>query len=102
MALHQLLLKLAPGDWTTYGDLASVIDSHPIAVGQHIARCEECTNAWRVLGADGRPRPNFAWSNPAETRTCRQVLEDEGVAFSSTGAADGGCRISGEQLSARQ
>lgn len=99
--LHHLLEKLLPGEWTTYGDLASAIGSHPIAVGQHIARCDICTNAWRVLGGDGRPRPNFAWSDLAETRTCREVLEDEGVGFTSTGSAEMDNRVDGPQLKAR-
>ncbi len=99
--LHRLLENLSSGEWTTYGDLAAAISSHPIAVGQHISRCEECSNAWRVLGADGRPRPNFAWSDPAEERTCRQVLEDEGVRFASSGTADSTQHVDSNQLRAR-
>lgn len=99
--LHELLSKVQEGEWTTYGDLASAIGSHPIAVGQHISRCEVCSNAWRVLGADGRPRPNFAWTDPTETRSCRQVLEDERIGFGTSGAADPAQRISGDQLRAR-
>lgn len=99
--LHALLPKLAAGEWTTYGDLAVVVSSHPIAVGQHIARCEACENAWRVLGADGLPRPNFAWTDPTETRTCRQVLEAEGVRFSDTGKADQTQRVTEQQLKER-
>ena len=96
--LHELLSKVHEGEWTTYGDLATAIGSHPIAVGQHISRCEACSNAWRVLGADGRPRPNFAWTwDPTETRTCRQVLEDERISFGTSGAADTAQRISGDQ-----
>lgn len=100
-SLHALLAKLHPGEWTTYGDLSTAIASHPIAVGQHIARCDICEHAWRVLGADGRPRPNFAWADPAETRTCREVLEDEGVGFTPAGAAENESRVDGPQLKAR-
>lgn len=99
--LHQLLELLQPAEWTTYGDLADAIGSHPIAVGQHITRCDTCQNAWRVLGADGRPRPNFAWSDPAETRTCRQRLEDEGLTFADAGAADRARHVGSTQLSGR-
>lgn len=99
--LHQLLGHLRPGEWTTYGDLASTVTSHPIAVGQHLTRCEICENAWRVLGSDGRPRPNFVWSSRTETRTCRQVLEDEGLTFTPSGNAEPAARVSGDQLKQR-
>jgi alkylated DNA nucleotide flippase Atl1 len=99
--LHRLLEHVGAGEWTTYGELAGAVDSHPIAVGQHIAACADCVNAWRVLGADGHPRPNFAWSDPNETRSCRQVLEDEGVGFTGTGAADPARRVTGSELAAR-
>lgn len=99
--LHQLLEALQPGEWTTYGDLAAAIGSHPIAVGQHLSRCDECPHAYRVLGADGRPRANFSWTDPSETRTCRQVLEAEGVTFSSAGAADQARRVGADQLKSR-
>lgn len=100
-ALHGLLQSLQPGEWTTYGELATAVKSHPIAVGQHIAGCGDCDNAWRVLGVDGHPRPNFAWTDPNETRSCRQVLEDEGIDFTGTGAADIARRVTGAQLAAR-
>lgn len=97
-SLHALLSKIEEGAWTTYGDVASVIDSHPIAVGQHLRDCGDCEQAWRVLGVDGRPRKNFAWRDPTETRTCREVLEDEGVVFSSSGSADQARRLGADQL----
>lgn len=99
--LHQLLTRLEAGEWTTYGDLAEAIGSHPIAIGQHLSRCDDCEHAYRVLGADGRARTNFTWTDPAETRTCRQVLEGEGVQFTANGAADPARRIGADQLRAR-
>lgn len=99
--LHELLHVLEAGEWTTYGDLAEAIHSHAIAVGQHLTRCEECENAYRVLGSDRRPRAKFAWGDPTEQRTCRQVLEEEGVRFSPEGAADPAQRVSPEQLRSR-
>jgi predicted nucleic acid-binding Zn ribbon protein len=70
-------------------------------VGQHITHCEACRNAWRVLGVDGRPRPNFSWSDPGETRTCREVLESEGVEFKGSGPAHNESKVDGAQLAAR-
>lgn len=100
--LHAILTRVGPGAWTTYGDLAEAVESHPIAIGQHLVRCGICENAWRVLGSDGRPRPNFAWSDPTDTRSPRQVLEGEGVEFSTSGAADSARRLGPDQLAARR
>lgn len=100
--LHVILTKVGPGEWTTYGKVAETVGSHPIAIGQHVKGCSICPNAWRVLGSDGRPRPNFAWSDPTETRTPRQVLEDEGVKFSTSGEADSVSRLDPDQLAARR
>ena len=72
--LHRLMRTIKAGEWTTYGDVAEVVGSHPIAIGQHLVQCEECEGAWRVLGANGRPRPNFAWSDPTRDETARDVL----------------------------
>ena len=99
-SLHAVLSKVKPGEWTTYGDLAGVVGTHPNPLGQHLAKCAECTNAWRVLGADGKPRPAFTWTDPTDKRTCRDVLEDEGVEFDAAGSADPATRIGPKELSA--
>lgn len=100
-SLHKLLHQLAKGEWTTYGELADAIGSHAIAVGQHLKNCPECEHAWRVLGADGRPREGFRWSDANDTRTCRQVLEAEGVGFTSHGAAEAAHRVAADDLKRR-
>ncbi len=71
-----------------------------IAVGQHLARCEDCENAYRVLGSNPRPR-QLPWTHLTEIRTCREALEDEVVTFSSAGAADPAQRMFAERLSGR-
>lgn len=95
--LHALLDRLPEGRWTTYGDLAAVVGTAPQPLGQHIAICDDCDNAWRVLGADGRPRPNFKWSDPADARTQEEVLDAEGVRFRN-GAADQTQRLAPAEL----
>lgn len=35
------------------GDLATVIGSHPVPVGAHLATCPQCPTPWRVLTATG-------------------------------------------------
>jgi alkylated DNA nucleotide flippase Atl1 len=84
--LHDLMAALPPGRWTTYGDIAILVGTAAQPLGQHIANCGDCPNAQRVLGADGRPRPNFAWSDPADVRTQREALEEEGLSFAGDAA----------------
>jgi hypothetical protein len=57
------------------------------AICRPLRACPACPNAQRVLGADGKPRPGFSWGDPKETRGQQEMLEAEGVGFSS-GAAD--------------
>jgi alkylated DNA nucleotide flippase Atl1 len=95
--LHAVLAALPSGRWTTYGDLAQVVGTAPQPLGQHIARCAECPNAWRVLGGDGRPRPTFKWSDPSDTRTQEQALVGEGISFTA-GAAEPAKRLGPAEL----
>src|SRR5439155_115779 len=85
--LHSLLAAIPPGRWTTYGDLARVVGTASMPLGQHIANCRDCPNAQRVLGADRKPRPGFRWADPTDMRTQEQALAAEGVRFRD-GAAD--------------
>jgi len=55
-------------------------------VGTRLAR-HGGTGAYRVLRADGSPSAGFSWSDPAERRSVREVLESEGVAFGTGGKA---------------
>ena len=98
--LHRVLAVIAPGEWTTYSDLAEVIGSAARPVGQHIAACDECPNAYRVLGAGGIPAANFRWSDLMDTRDPRAVLEGEGLAFPA-GVADVAKRVRAGALRAR-
>ena len=50
--LRKACAALPPGTWTTYGDLAELIGSHPVPVGVHLAH-HPVPNAWRVLMSDG-------------------------------------------------
>jgi len=95
--LHVVLAAVPPGRWTTYGDLAELIGTAPQPTGQHIAGCEECENAWRVLGNNGRSRPSFAWSNPLDHRTQEEALTAEGVQFAD-GVADASQRLNADEL----
>jgi alkylated DNA nucleotide flippase Atl1 len=81
------------GHWTTYGDLAELAGTSAIAVGRYVANEADLEGAWRVLGSDGKARPDFRWGDPADTRDLQEVLASEGLAVSSGGIADPSKRL---------
>ena len=95
--LHRVLEDIPPGWWTTYGALASVVGTSAQYLGRHVATCPDCVNAWRVLGNDGRPRPNFNWTDPTDTRSQEEALTEEGLIFLD-GTADWTRRMSSDDL----
>jgi alkylated DNA nucleotide flippase Atl1 len=95
--LHQVLASLPAGAWTTYGDVAAVIGSHPVPVGTHLASVR-VPNAHRVLRNDGTVSPNFRWLDPADDRDVRDVLREEGVRLAADGTADPNQRLSADDL----
>lgn len=100
--LHRLIATIRPGEWTTYGDIGRAIGLPPQPVGTHIAGCADCPyGAHRVLTFNGLTSESFRWSDPAEIRTCREVLESEGLVFDPTGHADPAARLDADMLTAR-
>ncbi|MGI4896368.1 MAG: hypothetical protein ACRYF3_14775, partial [Janthinobacterium lividum] len=79
--LHAILQALPSDQWTTYGDLATVIGSGAMAVGAHVSNCRHCTGPWRVLRAKGMVSPGFTWSNPSRTDSVTDVLTTAGITF---------------------
>ena len=72
-----MLAALPFGTWTTYGDLAELIGSHQMPVGQHPASTPGLLNAYRVLNADGRVATPFYSADPADKRDVHHVLQAE-------------------------
>jgi alkylated DNA nucleotide flippase Atl1 len=95
--LHQLLAAVPAGRWTTYGALAEVVGTSPQPLGNHLASCLDCINAHRVLGQDGRSRPNFRRTDPTDTRSQADLLEEEGIVVTA-GVADAHRRLSASEL----
>ncbi|WP_411574237.1 DNA-binding protein [Streptomyces fradiae] len=95
--LHSLLAAVPAGRWTTYGDVATVIGSHAVPVGTHLATCGQCPNAWRVLNTAGRISPGFRWTDPTRTDSPADVLATEGIRFDA-GTADPTARLSMDAL----
>ncbi len=95
--LRQALAVLPAGSWTTYGDVAALIGSHPVPVGQHVAT-KGVPNAHRVLTRDGTVSPNFRWVDPDDARDPHEVLRSEGVGFDPAGKANPNQRMTPEDL----
>lgn len=90
--VHDALEHLPAGRWTSFGDLAALVGTHPVPVGHHLAT-ESVPNAHRVLHAPGTIPPASRWSTP-DGRDVRGVLVDEGVSFDPvTGRAAQGQRV---------
>jgi alkylated DNA nucleotide flippase Atl1 len=97
-ALDAALAALPFGAWTTYTDLAELVGSHQVPVGQHVASTADLVNGHRVLTADGRVAAGFRWSEPADKRDVLEVLKAEGVRFGPDGRADGEQRLGADDL----
>lgn len=96
-ALRQVLTEVPAGRWTTYGDVAAVIGTHPVAVGTMLAS-RVAPNAHRVLQSAGTVSPNFRWPDPDRTDDPRDILAAEGVKLDEAGRADAGQRVRAEEL----
>lgn len=95
--MNQALAAMPAGTWTTCGDLAALIGTHPVPLGQRLAS-HPAPNAHRVLQGDGSIASGFRWPDPARTDDPRDVLRDEGVLFYQHGHADQSQRLTVEEL----
>lgn len=95
--LAKLLAEIPAGRWATYGDVAAVIGTHPVPLGNHLAN-SPVMNAHRVLRVDGRVAVNFKWPDPSRSDKPQDVLEREGVVFDGDGIADFEQRLSLDEL----
>jgi alkylated DNA nucleotide flippase Atl1 len=94
--LRRACSVIPAGAWTTYGDIAELIGSHPVPVGVQLAT-QPILNAWRVLSAEGRVSPQFRWSDPERTDDPVEVLSHEGVGFIGN-RADPAQRLTAREL----
>jgi alkylated DNA nucleotide flippase Atl1 len=95
--MHMFLEAIPPGFWTTYGELGTALDTAPQPVANHISSCDRCVNQHRVLQSNGQIAPGFTWTDPADERDPRAMLEDEGLSFNGR-SADPQRRLGAEDL----
>ncbi|MER7000240.1 DUF262 domain-containing protein [Streptomyces sp. NPDC000410] len=98
--LRAALLAMPAGTWTTYGDLAALIGTHAVAVGNHVATRTGLHCAYRVLTADGRISDGFRWTDDRHSGDPRALLEAEGVPFDEAGRARRTHRLTTADLAA--
>jgi alkylated DNA nucleotide flippase Atl1 len=95
--MAKALAAVPAGSWTTYGDLATLIGSHPVPVGVRLAS-HPVVNAHRVLQAEGTVSPAFRWPDPNRADDPMELLRAEGVVFDNQGRARQAQRLTVEDL----
>lgn len=98
--VHQAIMAIPAGRWSSYGDVASLVGTHPVPLGVHLASTP-ISGAHRVLQGGGTISSGFRWPDPDDERDPRLVLEEEGLHFRATGAADETARVSTAELAER-
>ncbi|MDJ0380164.1 DUF262 domain-containing protein [Streptomyces sp. G-G2] len=96
--LREILLAVPAGTWTSYGELAALIGTSAIAVGNHMAARTGLHCAYRVLTADGRIAGGFRWTDDRHSGDPKAVLLVEGVPFDQNGRASKAHRLSSTDL----
>lgn len=95
--LRQALAVMPAGTWTSYSDLAELIGSHQVPVGQYLAT-ELASHPWRVLTIDGTVSPNFRWQQADRTDDPLDLLRGEGVRIDERERADQAQRLTAAEL----
>lgn len=87
------------GRWTTYGEVALVVGTHPVPLAQQLAT-RSIPNAWRVLRAGGQVAPGFRWLDDTRTDDPVALLKEEGINFTHDERASTDQFIGAEELAA--
>ncbi|MFC5954953.1 DUF262 domain-containing protein [Streptomyces pratens] len=96
--LRAALVVMPSGTWTTYGDVAELIGSHPVAVGAYLGSNPSLIGAYRVLTVEGKISPSFRWPEGSDRQPPQELLASEGIRFDSWGRAHRSQRLSAAEL----
>ncbi|WP_108989060.1 GmrSD restriction endonuclease domain-containing protein [Streptomyces coelicoflavus] len=96
--LRAALVAMPSGAWTTYGDVAELIGSHPMPVGSYLGSNPTVLGAYRVLTADGKISPAFRWADGSDRQPPQGLLTSEGVTFDPSGRANPSQRLTAAEL----
>jgi alkylated DNA nucleotide flippase Atl1 len=94
--LKRACAALPSGVWTTYGDLAELIGSHPVPVGSYLAN-QPVPNAYRVLTSAGTISSGFRWPDPERSDDPLELLAADGIPIHD-GHADPAHRVTALEL----
>ena len=90
--MAKALAEIPAGSWTTYGDLAALIGSHPVAVGIRLANYP-VHNAHRVLQADGTTLPLLSLARPGPHRRPKRSAPRRGRRLRRAGPCGPGAAV---------
>ncbi|MER6270847.1 DUF262 domain-containing protein [Streptomyces sp900105755] len=96
--LRAALVAMPSGAWTTYGDVAELIGSHPVAVGAYLGGNSTVIGAYRVLTSEGKISPSFRWADGDDRQPPQELLTSEGVRFDTWGRANRSQRLTAAEL----
>ncbi|MFE5021989.1 DUF262 domain-containing protein [Streptomyces sp. NPDC056656] len=96
--LRAALVAMPSGTWTTYGDVAELIGSHPVPVGTYLGSNPTVIGAHRVLMAEGRISSAFRWAEDSDRPPPQELLMSEGVTFDPSGRANRSQRLTAAEL----
>lgn len=96
--LRAALVAMPSGTWTTYGDVAELIGSHPVAVGAYLGGNSTVIGAYRVLTSEGKISPSFRWADGDDRQPPQELLTSEGVRFDTWGRANRSQRLTAAEL----
>lgn len=96
--LRAALVVMPSGTWTSYGDVAELIGSHPVPVGAYLGSNSSVIGAYRVLTSEGKVSPSFRWPDGVDRQPPKELLLSEGVRFDAAGRADRAQRLTAPEL----
>lgn len=98
-----MIRLIKAGEWASYGDVADVVGTVPMALGSHIRSCEASEEApeWRVLNDRGGSSPGFMWTSDGYHGSQVDHLISEGLAFIDGHRANPARRVRATELRTR-
>ena len=97
--IDEVVRSIPAGSWTSYGDIAEVVGTASMVVGNRISG-EPTLGAWRVMRSNGRVSRHFRWNEDSEYKDMSpvEVLEREGLEFTKDGLASPESRLDADAL----
>ncbi|PBC94760.1 6-O-methylguanine DNA methyltransferase-like protein [Streptomyces sp. Ag82_O1-15] len=96
--LRAALVAMPSGTWTTYGDVAELIGSHPVPVGAYLGSNPTVIGAYRVLTSEGKVSGAFRWEEGSDRQPPHELLKGEGLRFDPSGRAHRSQRLTAAEL----